>query len=139
MPSTRHGTTRFARDKIKSTHAALEAEWYGKLRDSGFVDIEPYANPMNTRLVQHWHSTMQATKKGVYTGSAELFRLLYEWLDETRYRVRGDRFLLAARCEGFDWNEIQERYGVDTRNCRLKCLKQTRNMLKSHGLHKRFR
>ncbi|HXJ76107.1 MAG TPA: hypothetical protein VNM37_24840 [Candidatus Dormibacteraeota bacterium] len=135
----RHGTTRFSRDKIATPHAALEAEWYARLRDSGFDDIEPYNNPMNTRLVQHWHSTMQATKKGVWTGGAEMFRLLYEWLDETRYRVRGDRFLLAARCEGFDWTELQQRFGVDVRKVRLKCLKQARHMLRARGLYKRFR
>lgn len=131
--------TRFARDKIAAKYADLEREWYAKLAATGFVDIEPYDNPMNTRMVSHWHTTMQQCKRGVETGSAEFHRLLYEWLDETRYRVRGDRFLLAARAEGFDWNELADRFGFDTAGVRKRVLKQSRAMLKSYGLTPRGR
>jgi hypothetical protein len=132
--STPKRKSRFGRDKIASKYQALEAKWYAKLRASGFVDIEPYGNPMNTRLIDHWYSTMRALQRGVVTGQAELYRLLYEWIDETRYRGRIDRFALAARCEGFDYNELADRFGTDFHDTRRKILVQVRRCLRSYGL-----
>ncbi len=136
---SRKETTRFGRNKIAAPYRALEAHWYGLLRESGFDDIEVYDNPMNTRLVQHWHSTMHAATRGVDTGGAEFFRLLYEWIDETRYHSRSERFLLAARCAGFDWVELGDRFGCVPPAVRLKLLAQCRAMLRSYSLRKNFR
>jgi hypothetical protein len=139
FPSNPRGTTRFAREKIATKYAALEREWYRKLQESGFVDIEPYDNPMNTRLVGHWHSTMQQTKRGVLSGGAEMYRLLYEWIDKTRFANRTDRWILAARCEGFDWAEIAERFAHVTRaqDAKIRCNRHIRAMLREHGLARR--
>lgn len=133
------GTTRFAREKIARQHAALEREWYAKLEDTGFVDIEPYDNAMNTRLIGHWHTTMQQTKRGVLSGGAEMYRLLYEWLDRTRFANRMDRWLLAARCDGFDWNEMAERFAHvgSAGEAKIRCNRHIRAMLRGHGLARR--
>lgn len=131
------GFTRFAREKIAGQYADLEREWYQRLADTGFVDIEPFDNPMNTRLISHWHTTMQVCKRGVSTGAAEMYRLLYEWIDRARYRTRGDRWLLAAWCEGFDWVEMVQRFGFDTDRAKLRVSKHRRAMLRSLGLEAR--
>lgn len=126
--------TRFSRAKIARQYADLEAEWYAKLKASGFDDIEPYNNAMNTRLISHWHTTMQKTKQGVAGGGAEMYRLLYEWLDRARYRSRGERFMLAAKGDGFDWHEIVARFGFDTSRVRLHVNRHIRNCLRSYDL-----
>lgn len=133
------GTTRFARDKIAAKYEALEREWYRRLEATGFVDIEPYGNAMNTRMVAHWHSTMQTAKRGVTSGGAEMYRLLYEWIDLTHFASRLDRWILAARCEGFDWQEIRERFtGVlSAREAKMRCNRHIRAMLREHGLDRR--
>lgn len=131
--------TRFSRNQIAAEYRDLEREWYARLRASGFVDIEPYDNPMNTHLIGHWHQTMQAAKRGVYTGAAELFRLLHEWLDETRYPTRPDRWFLMARGEGYDWNELADRWAPWRPSAKRHVLRQITACLAAHGLRRTVR
>lgn len=140
MTSDFKGFTRFAREKIAREHRELEREWYAKLKASGFDDIEPYDNAMNTRMIGHWHTTMQYVKRGVFSGNAEKFRLFFEWLDVTRYRHgRKERWLCAGYCEGFDWAELVDRFGVDVTDAKLRVQKQLRHCLKTYGIKVRTR
>lgn len=106
-------TDRYGRDKIAPKYAALEAEWYQKLADSGFVDIEPYGTPLDTYLRDHHIESTKRMVRGVETGKAEYFRLLYEWLDIGHHRSRAERWALSALCEGFDCREITARFNID--------------------------
>ena len=131
--------TRFSRDLIAHEYRDLEREWYARLKASGFDDIEPHDNPMNTRLIGHWYTSMQYCKRGVETGAAELFRLLDEWLDTTRYRTRADRWFLMARGEGYDWHELENRLPGWGRGSKARVLRQITECLAFHGLKRTVR
>lgn len=92
--------------------AALQAEWYRRLADTGFVDIEPPPDNIkrNSYLRDHWIETKKRVVRGVETGKAELFRLAFAWLDVPVWKTRTERWAFAAWTSGFDFREIAARW-----------------------------
>lgn len=102
---------RFGRRPIDPKHAATEREWYKKLADSGFEDIEVYGADHNTYLRQHYLEVRNKVIRGVETGTAELMRMAEEWLDIERWKTRTERWTWAAWCKsGWTIDEIAARW-----------------------------
>jgi hypothetical protein len=106
-----HLTHRFGRRKISTLHAALEAEWYGRLKATGFNDIETYGDPHNTYLSGHHLEMRHIQMQGALTASAEYMRLGEELLDLEVWRTRNERWMFAAWVkEGWDCRELSTRW-----------------------------
>lgn len=89
----------------------LQGEWYAKLKETGFRDIEPSERlGKNSFMADHWIETKKRVWRGVETGKAELFRLATQWIDKPIWRTRTERWAWAAWTTGWDFHEITARF-----------------------------
>lgn len=106
-----HLTYRFGRRQIATKYQALEREWYGRLKATGFTDIEVYGDPHNTYLRGHHVEMKKLQVRGALCGAAEYMRLGEELLDLAVWRTRNERWMFAAWCkEGWDCKELSARW-----------------------------
>jgi hypothetical protein len=106
-----HFTYRYGRRKIASQYAALEAEWYDRLKATGFNDIEVYGDPHNTYLREHHVEMKKVQVRGTLGGNAEYMRLGEELLDLEVWRTRNERWMFAAWVKaGWDCKELATRW-----------------------------
>lgn len=106
-----HLTYRFGRRNIAPQYAALEAEWYDRLKATGFDDIEVYGDPHNTYLRGHHLEMREVQVHGAQFGTAEYMRLGEELLDLAVWRTRNERWMFAAWVkQGWDCKELATRW-----------------------------
>lgn len=104
---------RYGRRRIVQEYADLEREWYARLADMGFEDIEVYDKNHNTFLRNHYMEVRKKVVRGVLSGSAELMRLAEEWLDVERWPTRNERWRWAAMAKGgWSIDELAARWPV---------------------------
>lgn len=107
---------RFGRKKIAQSLEALEAEWYRKLADTGFQDIEVYNDPSNTYLRGHHIEARKRQIRGTEGGVAEYMRLAEELLEIDPWKTRTERWTFAAWCKGgWDYRELACRWPAVTK------------------------
>jgi len=82
---------------------ALQAEWYGRLKESGFDDIEVHENEDNHFLSR---SANERWATGLIDGTAELFRLAEMWLHVGQWPTRRDRIFFAQWADGLSLRSI---------------------------------
>lgn len=88
---------------------ALQAQWYSRLRETGFVDIERPGEYADDKILDHWLDSAEAARRGARTGAAEWHRLAYEWTDLAVWESRSGRLVWVLLCDGWSQQEIIQR------------------------------
>lgn len=86
---------------------ALQKEWYDKLKECGFNDIEILkGNQFELKDDPYWKSLMKdwanASKTVIQEANANYYRIIDEWLSdpETPFRSPFDRMIMQMHSEG---------------------------------------
>jgi hypothetical protein len=131
--SDRGRKDRYGRKQIAPPYRDLEREWYARLAETGFEDIEVYDNVNNTYLRGHHLEARKRMVRGTQTGTAEEMRLAEEWLDIDAWKTRTERWLWAARVKaGWDYLELADRWPAAVSRAqaiRARFVTRTRHML----------
>lgn len=90
---------------LKPHHKKLEREWYQKLKDEGFVDIEDHTR--EARPLKSWHNhrfkRINPQKRAaleIYYNQARALLFTYEFLNPTVRKI------WELHCQGFSKRQI---------------------------------
>lgn len=114
-----------ARSEPKSVYElpefkALQAEWYQKLKDDGFVDIEaPGVDPLtedDDRPFRIFDFMRESDRHHVASdrGTAEFYTIAEQWLDRGRWRSRRERWFFNEWAHGAELKAIRDRHPIES-------------------------
>jgi hypothetical protein len=92
----------------------LQAEWYGKLKADGFVDIE-LEDPADDSIYQDLLKLREVRRyRTLGEASAELYTMAQRWLHRARWRSRRERFYWNEWAYGATLVDIHGKHPVDS-------------------------
>lgn len=85
----------------------LQREWYAKLADSGFVDIERHnLHADNPYMRQHKHEVQVTLERGMLVGRQEYFRRAGHWSWDRTFLNRKEAHIWRLHANGLSYREV---------------------------------
>jgi hypothetical protein len=108
-------------DRNSKAFKELQSKWYGKLKKSGFDDIE-----QDEEHLKIWHSHFflsryDATK---YEAKEEYYRMAGHFLNDYKFKTKVEKLIWQYHCDGISLREITDR------------LKEKGHRAHKNGVHK---
>lgn len=90
-------------DRHSADFKKLQAEWYKKLEQSGFEDIEEEDGSLKERAARYaskYNGTYFQAKKGYYESVEEYYRLATQFLHSHRFKNKREKLIWEMHSNG---------------------------------------
>lgn len=98
---------------MDQAYKALRDEWYAKLKQSGFDDIEDVNSPRE--MLKQWHSIWFHTTSDPlhFKCKHRYFRMAEQFLNNFRFRSHIEKKIWSLHVEGLSLREIGSEVGLN--------------------------